>query len=92
MLIMALKTKMRYVPFASDVELPFWGALASNKINHDKLDDSARKVLGLYEIRPGDAKESSCRMQIHGNALKSDEYVEVFLLLCHVIRCFDKAL
>lgn len=64
---------MKYVPFASDIEIPFYASLASHKINHDKLDDSARKVLGLYEIRPSDAKENSCRMQIHGNALTSDE-------------------
>jgi ubiquitin-like modifier-activating enzyme ATG7 len=64
---------MQYVPFASDIEIPFYASLASHKINHDKLDDSARKLLGLYEIRPSDAKEHSCRMQIHGNALTSDE-------------------
>ncbi|KAL4937157.1 hypothetical protein BDV06DRAFT_216097 [Aspergillus oleicola] len=64
---------MQYTPFASDIELPFYTALASHKINHDKLDDSARKVLGLYEIRPGDPPNASCRMQIHGNALTSDE-------------------
>ena len=68
---------MKYVPFASDIEIPFYASLASHKINHDKLDDSARKVLGLYEIRPSDAPESSCRMQIHGNALTSDEYVSL---------------
>lgn len=66
---------MQYVPFASDIEIPFYASLASHKINHDKLDDSARKVLGLYEIRPNDSPETSCRMQIHGNALTSDEYV-----------------
>ena len=64
---------MQYVPFASDIEIPFYASLASHKINYDKLDDSARKLLGLYEIRPSDAKEHSCRMQIHGNALTSDE-------------------
>ncbi|KAL4746772.1 hypothetical protein BDW72DRAFT_210161 [Aspergillus terricola var. indicus] len=64
---------MQYTPFASDIELPFYTALASLKINHDKLDDSARKVLGLYEIRPSDAPNTSCRIQIHGNALASDE-------------------
>ncbi|KAL5333294.1 hypothetical protein BJX70DRAFT_392305 [Aspergillus crustosus] len=62
---------MQYTPFASDIELPFYTALASHKINHDKLDDSARKVLGLYEIRPADTPNTSCRMQIHGNALTS---------------------
>ena len=66
---------MQYVPFASDIEIPFYASLASHKINHDKLDDSARKLLGLYEIRSSDPKENSCRMQIHGNALTSDEYV-----------------
>ncbi|KAL2833222.1 hypothetical protein BDW59DRAFT_138301 [Aspergillus cavernicola] len=64
---------MQYTPFASDIELPFYTALASHKINHDKLDESARKVLGLYEIRPADPPNTSCRMQIHGNALTSDD-------------------
>lgn len=64
---------MQYTPFVSDIELPFYTSLASLKINHDKLDDSARKVLGLYEIRSSDAPDVSCRMQIHGNALTSDE-------------------
>lgn len=64
---------MLYVPFASDIEIPFYAALASHKINHDRLDDSARRLLGLYEIRPSDKPENSSRMQIHGNALISDE-------------------
>ncbi|CEL04356.1 Putative Ubiquitin activating E1 enzyme-like protein [Aspergillus calidoustus] len=64
---------MQYTPFASDIELPFYSALASLKINHDKLDDSARKVLGLYEVRPVDPPNASCRMQIHASALTSDE-------------------
>lgn len=64
---------MQYTPFASDIELPFYTALASHKINHDKLDDSTRPVLGLYEIRATDPANVSCRMQIHGNALVSTE-------------------
>ncbi|OQE20354.1 hypothetical protein PENSTE_c013G05836 [Penicillium steckii] len=60
---------MQYAPFASDIELPFYTALASHKINHDKLDDSARPVLGLYEIRSTDSDNASCRIQIHGNSL-----------------------
>ncbi|GFF61923.1 ubiquitin-like modifier-activating enzyme atg7 [Aspergillus udagawae] len=67
---------MQYAPFASDIELPFYTALATLKIDRDKLDDSARKVLGLYELRPTDAPNNSCRMQIHGNALTSDEVPE----------------
>lgn len=64
---------MQYSPFASDIELPFYTALASHKINNDKLNDSARSVLGLYEIRSTDPANASCRMQIHGNALTSNE-------------------
>ncbi|KAJ5312910.1 hypothetical protein PENANT_c049G10979 [Penicillium antarcticum] len=64
---------MQYTPFASDIELPFYTSLASHKINHDKLDDSARAVLGLYEIRPSDPEAASCRIQIHGNALTGSE-------------------
>lgn len=65
---------VQYTPWTSDLELGFFTGLANLKINHDRLDDSARRVLGLYEIRSGDAPERSCRMQIHGNALTSDEY------------------
>jgi ubiquitin-like modifier-activating enzyme ATG7 len=70
-----MTSTMQFAPFASDIELPFYMSLASHKINHDRLDDSARKLLGLYELRPTDSPESSCRMQVLGNALTSDEYV-----------------
>lgn len=69
---------LQYAPFASDIELPFYTSLASLKVNHDRLDDSARKILGLYEIRTNDAPELSCRMQILGNALTSDECARPF--------------
>lgn len=71
---------MQYTPFASDIELPFYTALSSLKINHDRLNDSARNMLGLYEIRPTDPPSTSCRMQIHGNALTSDELVYSYFL------------
>ena len=64
---------LQFAPWTSEVELAFYASLANLKINHDRLDDSARKVLGLYELRPNDPPERSCRMQIHGNALTSDE-------------------
>ena len=70
---------LKFATLTSDIELPFYSALASHKINHDKLDDSARRLLGLYEIRPFDAPDASCRVQIHGNALTNDVLV--------VIRC-----
>lgn len=79
---------LRFATLSSDIELAFYTSLASHKINHDKLDDSARRLLGLYELRPGDAPEASCRVQIRGNALTNDECVpppgewKEFWLLC----------
>ncbi|KAK5949069.1 Autophagy protein 7 [Knufia fluminis] len=64
---------MQYVPFISDIEIPFYASLASQKINTDKLDDSPRPVQGLYEIRPSDPRDHSCRMQIHANALTTTD-------------------
>lgn len=66
---------LRFASFSSDIELPFYTSLASHKINHDKLDDSARRVLGLYELKASEEAGASCRIQIHGNALTSDELV-----------------
>ena len=63
---------LKFATFTSDIELPFYTSLASHKINHDKLDDSARRLLGLYEIRSSDLPEASCRLQVHGNALTND--------------------
>lgn len=63
---------LKFATFTSDIELPFYTSLASHKINHDKLDDSARRLLGLYEIRSSDSPQASCRLQIHGNALTND--------------------
>ena len=71
----AYVTMLKFATFTSDIELPFYTSLASHKINHDMLDDSARRVLGTYEIRPSDPPDVSCRMQIHGNALRSDALV-----------------
>lgn len=66
---------LKFATFTSDIELPFYTSLASHKINHDKLDDSARKLLGLYEIRSNDTPGSSCRLQVHSNALTNDASV-----------------
>jgi len=66
---------LKFAPWQSDVDVQFYAALAHIKINHDKLDDSARKVLGLYEVRSGDPPARSMRIQIHPNALTSDEFV-----------------
>lgn len=65
---------LKFAPFGSDIELPFYTALSNYKIDVDKLDDSARPVLGLYQPRADLAPADSCRMQILGNALSSKEY------------------
>jgi ubiquitin-like modifier-activating enzyme ATG7 len=67
-------SSLQFAPWSSDIDLAFYAALASIKINHDRLNDSARKLLGLYEIRASDTPERSARMQILTTALTSDEY------------------
>lgn len=67
-------TILKFATFNSDIELHFYTSLAYHKINHDKLDDSARRLLGLYELCPDDRPDSSCRMRVHGNALAADEF------------------
>lgn len=64
-------TDLKFVPFSSEIELPFYSALFSSKLEHDKLDESARQVLGVYEPQPGVAPEDSTKMQVLGNALTS---------------------
>ena len=79
-------TTLQFAPLCSDVELPFYSALASRKIDHDKLDDSIKSVTGRYEIIPGDAPERSARMQVHGDALASEEYACASILS---LRCLN---
>ena len=63
---------IKFAPWSSTIDIPFHAALGNIKIDKDKLDDSARKVLGLYEVKPNERPENSARMQIHGTALTSD--------------------
>ncbi|POR34691.1 Ubiquitin-like modifier-activating enzyme atg7 [Tolypocladium paradoxum] len=65
-----MATPLQFATFTSEIELPFYSALFASKLDYDKLDDSARNVLGLYEPRV-EQPESSCKMQILGNALTS---------------------
>lgn len=67
-----MASKLLFAPFGSEIELPFYTALSQSKIDHDKLDDSARSVIGLYEPRIT-SPEDSCRMRVLGNALISEE-------------------
>ncbi|CRK24921.1 hypothetical protein BN1723_013422 [Verticillium longisporum] len=63
---------LQFAPFSSDIELPFYAALFASKVDHDKLDDSVRKVIGQYTPLSV-AAEQSCKMQIMGDALTRDE-------------------
>ncbi|KAK2603676.1 Autophagy protein 7 [Conoideocrella luteorostrata] len=65
-----MATPLQFATFTSEIELPFYSALFASKLDYDKLDDSARNVLGLYEPRV-EEPEASCKMQILGNALTS---------------------
>lgn len=71
---------LKFAPFSSEIELPFYSALFASKLDHDKLSDSARPVLGLYEPRPGTAPDDSVRMQVLASALNSNKYVCVFFV------------
>lgn len=64
---------LKFAPFSSEIELPFYSALFSSKLDHDKLDDSARPVMGVYEPRPHADAASSTKMQILGSALTNQE-------------------
>ncbi|KAH8812500.1 autophagy-related protein-like protein 7 [Xylogone sp. PMI_703] len=64
---------LKFAPFRSEIELPFYTALSQSKIDHDKLDDSTRRVLGLYEPKPTASPDQSCTMQVLGNALTSED-------------------
>ncbi|KAI1081201.1 E1-like protein-activating [Whalleya microplaca] len=62
---------LKFAPFQSEIELPFYSALFALKLEHDKLSDSARPVIGLYGPRPGTAPDDSVRMQVLASALTS---------------------
>lgn len=62
---------LKFAPFSSEIELPFYSALFASKLDHDKLSDSARPVLGLYEPRFGVDPNDSVKMQILASALTS---------------------
>lgn len=72
---------LKFATFSSEIEMPFYSALFSSKLEHDKLDDSARPVLGLYEYRAHADAASSTKMQILAGALTSDQQVPPLLLI-----------
>ncbi|EPE08325.1 ubiquitin-like modifier-activating enzyme atg7 [Ophiostoma piceae UAMH 11346] len=64
---------LQFATFNSIIEMPFYSALFASKLDHDKLDDSARAVLGLYEPRNEKDPGTSSQMQIQGGALTSNQ-------------------
>lgn len=68
-------TEIKFAAFSSQLELPFYTSLFKFKLDHGKLDDSARSVLGIYEPNTGAKSEDGARMQILGNALTNSSYV-----------------
>lgn len=64
-------TTLKFAPFSSEIELPFYSALFASKLEHDKLNDSARPVLGIYEPRIGVNPDDSVKMQVLANALNN---------------------
>lgn len=67
-----MSQQLKFATFTSEIELPFYTALFSSKLEHDKLNDSVRPVLGLYEPRPQADPETGTKMQVLGSALTSD--------------------
>ncbi|KUI61027.1 Ubiquitin-like modifier-activating enzyme atg7 [Cytospora mali] len=65
-------SEVKFAAFTSQIELPFYSALFSSKLDHAKLDDSARFVLGVYEANPAATPDEGTRMQILGNALTNN--------------------
>lgn len=71
-------SEVKFAAFTSQIELPFYSALFSSKLDYAKLDDSARFVLGVYEANPSATPDEATRMQILGNALTNNSYVVAY--------------
>jgi len=72
--------RIQFVTNTSAIELPFYAKLFALKLDHDKLNDSTRPVLGVYQplnVEP----EYSSKIQILGNALSSDKYTSLSVSL-----------
>lgn len=66
--------ELKYAALSSEIELPFYSALSNLKINHDRLDVSARSVLGTYGP-PISATATTCNLLVLGNALSNKQCV-----------------
>ena len=61
-------TALKYATFESEIELPFYSALNALKIDYDRLNAPARRLVGVYEV-PISMTSDGCRMRVQGNAL-----------------------
>ncbi|KAL1902849.1 Autophagy protein 7 [Sporothrix stenoceras] len=80
---------LQFATFNSLVEMPFYSALFASKLDHDKLDDSARAVLGLYEPRGEKDPSISSQMQIQGGALTSNQAPSGMIRAEGIIKNFN---
>lgn len=67
----SVKMALLFATMETEIEIPFFSALASTKIDHDKLDVSARQVLGTYEVPLNVTNKQKCQMVLGGGALTS---------------------
>lgn len=68
---------LKYAVFNSKIELPFYSAYFDAKLNHDKLDESVRPLLGLYEASKSTDPNESSLLQIHATALTGQQQVSL---------------
>lgn len=64
--------KLQFVPWQTEVDPGFWISLANLKIKVDKLDESTRQIIGMYDMRYGAPPAASCRVMINQSALQSN--------------------
>lgn len=57
---------LKFAPFSSDIELSWYAHYFSSKLEHDKLNESARQIFGIYEPQPGAHRDDSMKMQLMG--------------------------
>lgn len=64
---------LKFAPLNSFIDVGFYTALAGVKIDHAKLDDSARKIVGRYA--PGRlGSRDVARLEVRPDAFNLPEY------------------
>jgi hypothetical protein len=65
--------QVKFVPLRSNIELGFYTNLLRTKLEHAKLDDAARPIIGLYRPMTVMEPSESARMLINSNALTAQQ-------------------